>query len=418
VRRVMPSLVWSLCATALLAETAGTLARQGVPGVALTAASNAATQLLAVDVLIVRILAAGWILFDSRGRRLLGIAAAAATVATGMVGPLLYLAGRATHHAAVRAGTGVVAVASLGLLGLGLGPADLRPETLRPVTEEARRRGRARLARLAERHGLTAFRTHHTLELVASDTWPGGSPWWGEVRQRFRSQSLCGSFTSRVVLLDGQRAGEVWGIQSWAAYRARSGSAAEVRFLHAAAPEIEFYLPTLQYFNELPFRLLGAPLAADAGEATLAGRRYDRVLVTWGSFEAHPEHDQYLLWIDHETGLLRSVRYTLRDAVRLAPPEQRWLMPSLALGTIHYEDYREVDGVWLPFVQTVVLPPPELLPDPPREGFFHRLEIEEARFDRIPVAALHPDPGRPEVGDRKLPMPSGRAHAAPAPDRR
>jgi hypothetical protein len=390
-----------LTAVGLLAGDAAVVARHGVLGVWLSAATNAATQLLAVDVLIVRLLTAGWILFDSRGRRLLGGAAAIATLSMGVAGALLYLAARGAQTRLVRAGAAVAALATLDLLGLGLGYADLRPDTLRPVSADAERRGRERLRRLAERHGLSAFMHHRTLDLVATDTWPGGSPWWGEVRQRLRSQSLLRTFTSRVELQNGRHAGEIWGLQSWAAYRTRAGSEADVRFLDAPAPEIEFYLPTLQYFTELPFRLLGASLVADAGEATLAGRRFDRVLATWGSFEANPQHDQYLLWIDRETGLLRSVRYTLRDAVSLAPPGQRWLMPSLALGTVHYDDYREVDGVQLAFVQTIVLAPPELLPAAADEGYFHRLEVETARFDAVAEASLRPDPARAEVGDRK-----------------
>jgi hypothetical protein len=139
----------------------------------------------------------------------------------------------------------------------------------------------------------------------------------------------------------------------------------------------------------------------DGGEVRHHGRSYDLVFATWRAAEPQPDLDQYVLWIDRETGLLSKVRYTVRDAVpRMSPLMQRLALPLVA-GTMHYEDYREIDGVQVPFLQTVTLQPPELTRYPLSENYFHRLELEEARFDTVPREALLPDPALGEPRDRK-----------------
>jgi hypothetical protein len=318
----------------------------------------------------------------------------------GSVGSLLYLVTREMGRRRQR----LVALAALGLgafaLTLGTGHADLRTEAVRYPAPDSERRGRELLDQLAERHGLAAWKRRTTMEVVGRDSWPGGGPWWPEATQRFRTQALLGTFTSRAELLDGRGRGELWGLQAWAPYKKRPADAVPT-FLSEPDRAITFYLPTLQYFNELPFRLRSAPIVRYAGEAHQRGRHYQRVFVTWEGPEPRAAHDQYVLWIDQQTHLLSMVRYTLRDGVVWMPSVQARLFRSVMLGTMHYEDYREVDGVMLPFVQTVVLPPPELTRYPLSEHFFHRIDVDEARFDTVPRETLLPDTARGETGDRK-----------------
>lgn len=393
--------------TALALFTAATiyaLDRHGYVAVLLYASANPASQLLFVDLAICLSLAAAWMIADARSRGASVVPFLPLVLLFGSVGPLLYLVTRDVG----RRGQRLVGLASLGLggfaLGLGTGHADLRTETVRYPAPDSERRGRELLDGLAERHGLTAWKRHVTMEVLGRDSWPGGGPWWPDATQRFRTQALLGTFTSRAELLDGPARDEVWGIQAWAPYKKKAGGTVPT-FLSQTDRAITFYLPTLQYFNELPFRLRSAPVVRDAGDSRHRGRRYQRVLVTWGTPEPRPDHDQYVLWIDRETGLLSMVRYTLRDGLAWMPPGQARLFRSVMLGTMHYEDYRDVDGVMVPFVQTVVLPPPELTRYPLREHYFHRIEVEEAHFDTVPREALLPDPPRGEPGDRK-PEPS------------
>jgi hypothetical protein len=382
------------------AATLYTLDRHGYVAVLLYASANPASQLLFVDLAICLLLVAAWMVRDARRRGASIVPFLPSLLLFGPVGLFLYLLTREIG----RRRQWLVALAALGVGGfaltLGTGHADVRSAAVRHPAPDSARRGRALLDRMTERHGLHAWKTHATMEVVAKDSWPAGGPWWPEATQRFRTLALLGTFSSRAELLDGRGQGEIWGIQSWACYKRKAGEAAP-GFLAEPDRAISFYLPTLQYFNELPFRLRQAPVVLDAGVARHRGRGYDRVFVTWGGAEPRPEHDQYVLWIDQETGLLRMVRYTLRDGVAWLPPVQAALFRSVMLGTMHYEDYREAGGVMVPFVQTVVLPPPELTRYPLHEHAFHRLELEEARFDTVSREVLLPDPSRGDVGDRK-----------------
>jgi len=396
----MPKALLIAALVLFTAATVYTLDRYGYVAVLLHASANPASQLLFVDLGVCLVLVAVWMVRDARSRGASAVPFLPLVLLFGSVGSLLYLVTREMGRRRQR----LVALAALGLGGfaltLGTGHADLRTETVRYPAPDSERRGRELLEQLAERHGLAAWKRRTTMEVVGRDSWPGGGPWWPEATQRFRTQALLGSFTSRAELLDGRGRGELWGLQAWAPYR-KSPADRVPTFLSEPDRAITFYLPTLQYFNELPFRLRSAPVVRDAGEAHHRGRGYQRVFVTWGGPEPRPEHDQYVLWIDQQTHLLSMVRYTLRDGVVWMPRVQARLFRSVMLGTMHYEDYRDVDGVMLPFVQTVVLPPPELTRYPLSEHFFHRIEVDEARFDSVPRETLLPDPARGETGDRK-----------------
>lgn len=278
----------------------------------------------------------------------------------------------------------------LVLLAAGCTTADLRTELLRErgLTEEAARRGRELLTSAAETHGLAAWRAHRTLEVTTVDEWAGGwmaQGWWPETRQRVRMQMVLGTFTSRVELLDGPADGEVWGVQAWQGYKRLTASDAPAS---SDAPVLTFYLPTLQYFTELPFRLLNADVVAYAGTRTHRGQTYDLVLVTWNRLKPQLDVDQYLLWIGRDSGRIEKCRYTLRDAY------------DWATGTIHYDDYRIVQGVQVAFRQIVTLDPVDETEYPLDEHFFHQLVLEQARFDAVDREALIVDASRP-IGDTK-----------------
>lgn len=394
-KKVVPGilLVW------FLLQTVRAIADHSYVGFFVIGNANSATQLLMLDLVIALALASIWMVRDARKRQGSYLPHLAITILFGVAGPLLYFVTRGWGRSRER-------VVALALLALLIGAAftlwsyaDLRTPVVEQASAESARAGRALLLESAERHGLVAWRRHATLEAIATDTWNVGG-WWPTPEQRFRTQALLGTFTSRVELLGGPSAGEIRGIQSWAAYRQAPG-AAQASFLEVPAPEITFYLPTLQYFTELPFRLLNAETVLDAGSATHRGQRYDRVFVTWGSPEPHAEHDQYLLWIDSDTRLVEMVHYTVRDLASMNTGAARALMRTLATGTIHFDDYRMVDGVMIPFVQTVTLPEPVLTQYPIDENFLHRLVVDEARFDTVPREALVLEPRLSAPADRK-----------------
>lgn len=393
-KRVVPAVLLSW----FLFRTIGALADHSYLGFFMVAGANSATRLMLLDLVLALGLATVWMIRDARRRQGSWGPFVAITALFGVAGPLLYLVTRGWGRGRER----LAALAVLAALAFAAGSlwnwADLRPPALQDGSADATREGRELLERLAARHGLEAWRRHATMEVVATDLWRQGG-WWPAPRQRFRSQSLLGTFTSRVELLDGPRAGEIRGLQSWTAYRREPGSA-DVAIVEPA-PEITFYLPTLQYFSELPFRLLEADIVLHGGGADHRGRAYELLFATWGAPEPGPEHDQYVLWIGRDSGLVEMVRYTVRDLAPMASGLARRMMRAVGAGTIHFDDYREIDGVMVPFAQTVVLQEPALTSHPIGESFLHRLEIEMADFDSVSRQALLPLPGLPAPEDRK-----------------
>ncbi|MCI0417695.1 MAG: LytTR family transcriptional regulator [Acidobacteria bacterium] len=190
--------------------------------------------------------------------------------------------------------------------------------------------------------------------------------------------SALGSFTSRIDLLDGPAVGEVWGIQSWRAYKIEPG---DRKLKWVSDPAIEFYLPTLQYFAELPFRILSATHVAYAGETGYRGRRYDVVFATWRAFAPNSKYDQYQVWISRDSGLMEIVHYTRREGA-----------PSFAAGTMFYEDFRPVASILIPFKQTVTATRPEQSRHPLDENFFHQLRLQSARLLEKEPESLYPVP--------------------------
>ena len=85
-------------------------------------------------------------------------------------------------------------------------------------------------------------------------------------------------------------AAQRWGIHGWNTWR-QAGSAAPV--YTADDERLSFWLPTLEYFLEMPFRLREGELVDCAGDTTITveGREVPvhRVYVTWGSYAPHPQ---------------------------------------------------------------------------------------------------------------------------------
>ena len=65
---------------------------------------------------------------------------------------------------------------------------------------------------------------------------------------------------------------------------------------------VSFFGRGMRHLLELPFAMDSADTVAKLEAAEWRGRSYDRVFATRGSPEARREVDQYVLWIDKETG--------------------------------------------------------------------------------------------------------------------
>lgn len=148
---------------------------------------------------------------------------------------------------------------------------------------------------------------------------------------------------------------------------------------------IEFFLPTYHYFFEFPFRIQSATVVHDVGEARKNGRSYDRVFATWNSLAVNSEVDQYIVWINRESGLIDRIEYTVRE------------FGGAAAGATVFRDYRSVDGVQIPHLLSIRLVVPG-----GGEVEAHRVTVEEARWDRVAENLLSPDASLPSEADSKL----------------
>ncbi|MDP3936798.1 MAG: hypothetical protein Q8R92_01525 [Deltaproteobacteria bacterium] len=273
----------------------------------------------------------------------------------------------------------VPGVLLLVLMSIGCGFSDIRTERVKAgLTQEDASRGRAILEAAMEKSGgIAAWKAHRTAEATMRDDWPSMfmRPFfmpWPENKAPIRFQFLLGTNASRLEFLEGSRQGEIWGIQNWSTYEQRAGEPS--RFEKNA--DAQFFLPTFQWFFEAPFRLPYADIVTYAGEGSAAGRVYDLVFATWNKPEPQEKIDQYLVWVNQETGLIDFLQYTVRDMMRFAR------------GTMQFTDYRDVQGIKVAFNQTVVL---EDEPDGTR--ILHQVILSDVNFGvDIPRGAFYPDP--------------------------
>lgn len=133
----------------------------------------------------------------------------------------------------------------------------------------------------------------------------------------------------------GEPTGRAWGIHDWNTWRRAPGESGE----YVDSETLSFALPTMQYFLEMPHRLAqpGDSAILDyAGAQEWNGKQYEVVYLTWGRYEPDDLMDQYVAWIDPETGMLARVDFTVRDQ---AP---------FVTASAFYEEHAEVDGFRVP----------------------------------------------------------------------
>ena len=261
--------------------------------------------------------------------------------------------------------------------------ADIRPASLirDGVTPAATALGHQQLARMELAHGgYDAWKRFGTATLELRDLWSSDiarrifSPWPANAVP-LRFTEIPGQDTSCLEFLDGPERGQVWGIQNWATYRAAAGGKPQFKQENA----LRFWLPTMQYFFDAPFRLREADVVAALDPAPVKGVPYERVFLSWGKAEPQADVDQYIAWIDPSTGRLGFLEYTVRD-----------ILP-MAKGCMAYRDYQQVQGLWVPMTMAVC-------EAPGGADTMHRIEVSDVRFDEEQAASLIP---RPDVRSTK-----------------
>jgi len=274
---------------------------------------------------------------------------------------------------------GVVAVGLVGLVGVvgGLvawgGPLnDLRPDVITVDAPQPDReaKGRELLQAAYEAHGAKRWMDQPGQRLQLRDDWPGtmgviSRPWPLDGQRLTVHQRRHNSFDSEVVMHGEGVEGTVWAIQDGQPYKQLPGQP------RAAVDDdaIAFLLPTMHYFVELPQRITEAELVRYVGTETVGDTTYEVVYATWGSWAAGDTYDQYLVYIDPQTGRIDKAAYTVRDITRFLG------------GAAHYDGFDEVGGVLMPGTITITF---DVNDDPTDDAnVIHRMTIES-----LEIAAL------------------------------
>lgn len=261
-----------------------------------------------------------------------------------------------------------------------------------PVTNENTQKGKELLDQVWEAQGMDKLKDHSLYSFDMSDHWKGmlGSMGkiWGEKKSALSFKYRVGSFDGQVTFKDGKHKGDVAGLQSWNYYEITDS---KDTLFQKADKRKTFGLAAYQYFTEMNDRLRNAPIIVYAGEDEKRGEKYDLVICTWTKIEAHDEADQYVVWINKETGMVDFVVFTLRDNYLKMPGYK------MMYGSIEFSDYKLIDGVKIPHEQTIYA----FDPKKKKKKFLHQAILSNFKFDDFESEDLIIDVAKGVGGDYK-----------------
>ncbi len=287
-------------------------------------------------------------------------------------------------------------IAIIALIGIAMQScmSDMRSKTLvrEGVSIESEQKGKQLLATAWEKHGFANLEQHHVYQVKASDEWKGfmgkmGKP-WPEAKSDMIFKYAVKTFDSKITYLNGKRKGLSAGLQSWKYYEQEANE--ELQFMKLKKRPA-FGLSAYHYFFEMLDRIKRAPIISYMGEEEFRGKKYDLIFATWEKPAPHMEHDQYVLWIGKESGLLEYAVYSLRDNYLKMPGYKAFY------GSIEFRDLRAIDGVLIPFEQYVYLNSPHKK----QHKHVHKLKVHEFSFDSFDINELYPDKSISKMGDSK-----------------
>ena len=291
---------------------------------------------------------------------------------------------------------GLLIIASMVFQSCGL--ADLRTKMIKKegVTFRNTEKGKQLLENAWKAQGFDKLKNHKVYSYHAQDTWKGllGSMGkiWPDMKSEMAFKYRIGSFDGQVHFLDGKEAGNHAGLQNWHYYEINNNKTIFKDKSSRKNRKKVFGIAAFQYFTEMIDRLKQAPIISYAGEKEFRGHVYDLVLCTWEKIEPHMEHDQYLAWINKETGLMDFTQYTIRETY-LKPPGYKAIG-----GAVEFTDFKEVDGILIPHKQLVYAI--KLKKNPKRN--LHKLIMSDFKFDGFNPEDLILDKTIEVGGDYKL----------------
>ncbi|MFY0687132.1 MAG: hypothetical protein JXQ90_08210 [Cyclobacteriaceae bacterium] len=251
------------------------------------------------------------------------------------------------------------------------------------------------LVEVVKNQGFDLLQEHKTYTVRMTDNWPGWigrmTKIWPEQKSTILFNFSFNTFDGQLIFESGEREGDLIGLQSWNLYHIKK-STPHLFEPNSLEVKHKFGLVTIHYFLELGFRLLNAPYKRYYGKKEKNGKDYDLVFVSWESDKPHPDYDQYVLWINAESGLIDYCIYTIRENKN---PITRQLHGSIA-----FRDYRCIDGVKIPFTMPVMINSGALSPEL-NDGLIHQFDLHEFSLGKVDESVLYPFKNIPKIGDAK-----------------
>lgn len=272
--------------------------------------------------------------------------------------------------------------------------ANLRPKSIKnnPNSTALETKGKSIISAAHKAHGIDNLLKNEVYQFTATDEWKGlmggMGKLWPQKTTNLSFKYATNTFDGQVLFNDGKTKGKTVGLQSWQYYE--KDTSGKHNFEVKKNTRYSFGLAAFQYFTELVGRMSNAEIIRYAGEKELNGTTYDLVYVTWKTEKANKEVDQYILYFNKTTSMLEHTSYTIRDT---------YLPGSSSFyGSIHFYDYKDIDGFMVPFTQTIVLNGPKKND----EKFLHQLKLESFSFNGFNKADLYPNKSIKAIGDSKL----------------
>lgn len=256
-----------------------------------------------------------------------------------------------------------------------------------------------KLSEVISAQGFNIMASKNTFEFTATDNWPGLMGQmvkiWPDQKSTLKFKHNFNTFDGNALFLDGQKEGDLIGIQSWNYYEKSKGSEKIQSFLideNKDKKPLAFAMVIYHYFLELPYRLNQAPIKRYYGQQTKNGQTYDLVFASWLSEAPSSDYDQYIVWINTKTKLVDYCIYTLRDNTNLITRKK--------YGSIAYEDYRNIDGFMVPFNMPVMLDD-GVIKNETTTNYFHQFTIHDFAFSGFDEEELYPISGIEKQIDTK-----------------
>lgn len=247
---------------------------------------------------------------------------------------------------------------------------DLRPKNYTYPNNQ--KKAKNLLEEMGKAHGITFWDSIQTYTVSFEDEFYGffgkqAHPFKEQIIQ-LKLQYIPNTNNGQLTINSGREKGSFWGIQDGKTYLHNNE---ENSFFSEQNNDIEFWIPTYQFFIEFPKRIQEATAIDYIGEKTINGIQTKGVIASWNTVNPQKNIDQYIIWISSTTKRIVKIEYTVRDAY------------NFILGAATFNDYKTYNGILLPTIFPVES---NLVND----GLLHEMRIVDFKINSVSREFLRP----------------------------